>query len=200
MLVLEAVAAVERTPRHWREIGQTLARIHRVRGGRFGLKTDGYFGPLPQDNAAAADWPTFYAQRRLEPGLRLAMGSGHLPAELAREVQRLISRLPGLCGPEPVPTLLHGDAQQNNWISTEAGAVAIDPAVYYGHPEVDLAFLDIWQSVPDDVVEAYQDELPIDPGFRERRDLWRIWGYLAAVTVEGPSYLPRLSSAVRKYL
>jgi protein-ribulosamine 3-kinase len=200
MLVLEKVQAVERESLHWRQIGQTLARIHQIKGDRFGLETQGYFGPIPQDNTPLNDWPTFYAERRLWPGLRLAIESGNIPSAVARQVEKLIARLPELGGPEIVPSLLHGDAQQNNFISTEMGAVVIDPAVYYGNPEIDLAAIDYFQAVPDDVFDGYQDVLPIDPGFRERRDLWRVWGYLAAVAVEGSGYLGQLTEAVQKYL
>jgi protein-ribulosamine 3-kinase len=200
VLVLEAVQEVARAPRHWRQIGHTLARIHKIKGNRFGLETHGYFGPLYQDNAPMSDWPTFYVERRLLPGLRLAIDSGNMPRALMRNVETLISRVPQLCGPETAPSLLHGDAQQNNFISTEMGAVVIDPAVYYGNPEMDLAAIDYWQAVPDDVLDGYQDELTIDPGFWERRDLWRVWGYLAAVTVEGPGYLGKLAEAVKKYV
>jgi protein-ribulosamine 3-kinase len=200
VLVLEAVPAVERTPRRWRDIGQTLARIHKVKGDRFGLESHGYFGPLYQDNTPTRDWPTFYADHRLRPGLRLAIESGNIPSDVIQQVEKIISRLPELCGPEIVPSLLHGDAQQNNIISTATGAVVIDPAVYYGNPEMDLAFIDYFQAVPKDVFDGYREELPIDPGFWERRDLWRLWGYLAAVTVEGSSYLGKLTEAVQKYL
>jgi protein-ribulosamine 3-kinase len=200
ILVLETVPAVERGPRHWRQIGQTLARIHKIKGDQFGLETNGYFGPLYQDNTPTSDWPTFYMERRLSPGLRLAIDSGNMPPEVIRQVEILISRVPALCGSDIVPSLLHGDAQQNNFISTDRGAVVIDPAVYYGHPEMDLAYIDYFQPVPDDVFDGYQDELPIDPGFRERRDLWRIWGYLATVTVEGAGHLGKLTGAVQKYL
>jgi protein-ribulosamine 3-kinase len=201
ILVLEAVQEVQRAPRHWRQIGQTLARIHRNRWDRFGLERNGYIGPLYLDNTPMGDWPTFYAERRLQPYLRSATESGHLPPELIRQVEKLISRLPRLCGPEPAPTLLHGDAQSNNFISTDEGAVVIDPAVCYGHPEMDLAFIGVWlPAVPDDVYDGYRGEQPIDPGFWERRDLWRVWVYLAAVTVEGPSYLDRLTEAVEKYV
>jgi len=78
--------------------------------------------------------------------------------------------------------------------------VVIDPAVYYGHPEMDLASIDYFQAVPDDVLAGYQEELPIDPGFWERRDLWRVWGYLGCVAVEGSGYLGKLTEAVQKYL
>jgi protein-ribulosamine 3-kinase len=116
-----------------------------------------------------------------------------------RQVEKLISRLPELCDRDVVPTLLHGDAQQNNFISTENGAVVIDPAVHYGNPEMDLASVACYQPVPDDVFDGYRDELPIDPGFWERRNLWRVWGYLAAVAVEGQIHLGRLADAIQPY-
>ena len=90
-------------------------------------------------------------------------------------------------------------ATLNRTISSapKMGAVVIDPAIYYGNPEMDLAFIDYFQTVPDDVFDGYRDELPIDPGFWERRDLWRVWGYLAAVTVEGPVHLGKLTGALQ---
>ena len=78
--------------------------------------------------------------------------------------------------------------------------MVVDPAVYYGNPEVDLAHVDYFEDVPEDVFLAYEEIMPIDPGFRERRDLWRVPAYLAAVTVEGPDHLGKLMGAVRKYL
>ena len=65
---------------------------------------------------------------------------------------------------------------------------------------MDLAFVDYFQPVPDDVFDGYREVLPIDPRFPERRDLWRVWGYLAAVTVEGPVHLDKLSGVLRTYL
>jgi fructosamine-3-kinase len=65
---------------------------------------------------------------------------------------------------------------------------------------MDLAYMDYFQPVPGEVFEGYQELLPIDPDFWERRELWRIWGYLAAVTVEGAVYLGMLQRAVDCYL
>jgi fructosamine-3-kinase len=75
----------------------------------------------------ASVWPSFYAQRQILPNLRAAIDSGHLSPAVIRQVEPLLSRLPELCGPPHAPTLLHGPAQQNNFISTDEGAVVIDP-------------------------------------------------------------------------
>lgn len=200
LFVLEALQPVERGPLEWRQIGRTLARIHRLKSDYYGFHMDTYFGPLLQDNAPMDDWIPFYAKRRLRPHLRLAVDAGNVPSSVVAQAESVIDRLPELAGPETTPTLVHGDAQQNNFITTAEGAYVIDPAIYYGNREIDLAFVDYFQPVPDDVFEGYSEELPIPPGFSERRDLWRISGYLACVAVEGAACLDMLTGALQPYL
>ena len=200
LLLLEALPEIERGPAEWRDLGRTLARLYTVTGAACGLPTNNYFGPLPQDNTPLPDWPTFYTERRLLPNLRLAVDAGHLPAALQRQVERVITRLPELAGPPVTPSLLHGDAQQHNFVSTAAGTFVIDPAVHYGHPEYDLALLDYFAPMPPEVWAGYQELRPIDPGFPARRDLWRISAWLAVVAGGGPAWLPQLAAAVSPYV
>jgi fructosamine-3-kinase len=197
---MEAVQVVDRETQQWREIGRSLASIHQIKGDRCGFERQGYYGPLYQDNRPLPDWLSFYTERRLWPYFSAAINSGNLPASIIRQVDQLIARLPKLDIPECQPCLLHGDAQQNNFLSTPDGALVIDPAIYFGNPELDLAALDYFQPVPEDVFSAYQEIQPIEPGFGERRLLWRVAGYLAAVAVEGEGYLNMLSNAVQSYL
>ncbi|GAA2759081.1 fructosamine kinase family protein [Actinopolymorpha rutila] len=228
LLLLEAIPEVlpqARTAEQWRSIGRALATVHQVHGQRFGLaEFDGFFGPLRQDNrpvdtdsatdsgTGTGSWPDFYAERRVLPRLRQAVDSGHLSPDLARDVEHLVGRFPALCGPEPKPTLLHGDAQQNNFLTpdvdgttgTPAGAVLLDPAPSFGHPEVDLALVDYFSPVPEAVFDGYREITPIDPGFAQRRELWRVFAYLAVIAVDGSSafgrqFVDRLAAAVRRY-
>jgi fructosamine-3-kinase len=196
-----------RTPADWRSIGHTLAALHQVHAEQFGLELfDGYFGPLPQDNrrVASGTWADFYAERRVLPRLRSAVDSGHLPSDVASEVERIMGRLPAFCGPDPCPSLFHGDAQLNNFLSGAGGAIVIDAAPYFGHPELDLALIDQFETVPTSVVEAYQEVLTIDPEFADRRELWRMFSYLAIVAVAGESpfgqrFLRHLIEALHNY-
>lgn len=197
--------ADSRTPEDYAAIGRALAGLHQVRGETFGLaEFDGFFGPLPQCNrpVGSGRWADFYAERRVRPMLRLAVDSGHLPAELAAGVDRVMARLPARCGPEPAPALLHGDAQQNNFVSTADGAVVIDVAPYFGHPEADLALVECFSPAGPELLRAYAELAPLDPGFAGRRELWRLHLYLAAIAVDssyGSSFLARVAAVVRCY-
>jgi len=200
-------AADARSSEDYAAIGRALAGLHQARGERFGLaEFDGFFGSLRQSNRPVDSgcWADFYAERRLRPMLRSAVDSGYLPDELARAAERVAARLPSLCGPDPAPTLLHGDAQQNNFVSTADGAVPVDVAPYFGHPEYDLALLDYISPADPQWLRAYAELAPVDAGFAGRRELWRLHVYLAVIGVDGAnafgrSFLPRLAAALRQY-
>ena len=203
LLVLEAVVPIPRGRPEWRAMGRTLARIHSVKGEEYGFPTHNYWGSLRQDNTPHADWIDYYLERRLAPRLKAAVDGGHLPPPIAARVERLAARLADpssrLAGPPMPPTLLHGDAHHNNFISTVEGPYLIDPAVYYGHPEMDLAYIDFFAPVPGVFFEGYQEIAPIDGGFTARRDLWRLPAWLGLVEVGGPEYLAGLLGALRPY-
>lgn len=196
----------ERTLGDWQAIGHTLAALHQVHGDRFGLDEDGFFGPLHQDNrpVPSGAWAEFYGQRRLLPWLASAVDAGQVPTGHARQIEQIVGRLDILIGPEPLPTLLHGDAQHHNFVSTSAGAVVIDASPYFGHPEIDLALIDYFSPVPKELFTAYAEITPIDPGFAERRELWRLFAYLGVLTVDGSSswgrrFAGRLADTVHRY-
>ena len=197
LLIMEATRTVERGATQWRQIGRALARIHSVKANSFGFETYCYWGDLYQDNSPLNDWAEFYWKHRIAPRLTAAVDSGHLPPDLAIQVEKLRSRLPSLCGNQVSPSLLHGDAHQNNFLSTEKGPVLIDPAIYYGHPEIDLAFVDFFSPVSEQLFEGYKEIASIESGFAGRRELWRIPARLAMIEVAGPRQVHKLVTALR---
>jgi len=225
LLLTEALTerGAARGQEEYAAIGRALAGLHQARGTAFGLaefglaefglaQFNGFFGPVRQDNrpVEGGRWADFYAERRLRPMLRFAVDSGQLPDELARGAERVAAGLPSLCGPDPAPALLHGDAQQNNFVVVADGAVLIERAVlvdvapYFGHPEYDLALVDYIAPADPALLRAYRELAPLDPGFAGRRELWRLHVYLAVIGVDGAnafgrSFLPRLAAAVRQY-
>lgn len=208
VLILEAVEVQEKQDHHWRQIGRALAQIHQAKGRLFGLEVHSYWGSLRLENTQHEDWVEFFRSRRLLPRLEAAFNSGNLPKEIIPLVEKVSLRLPDLCGPAVVPTLLHGDAHYNNILSTSNGPVFIDPTIYYGHPEIDLASMDFFElafagffpPIPESFWQGYQEISVIDPGFVGRRDLWRLPAWLAMVELDGPKHVDFLKQALRNYV
>lgn len=209
VLALEAVterAPTDRSRADWRSIGTALGSLHATTRTTFGFELDGSFGPLPQVNTPVDtnQWSDFVRLRRVEPFLDAALRSGNLPDGFMTRVHAVTERLHELSGPDPVPTLLHGDAQQNNYLSTDEGALFVDASPFFGHPENDLAMVDVFEPVPSDVFDAYRERRDIDPGFMQRRELWRIPIYLAVIAVDvsnpfGRTFIGRLDEALRTF-
>jgi protein-ribulosamine 3-kinase len=196
VLVMEAVDVVDRDAAAWREAGRALARIHGVKGTHFGFDTDSYWGDFRQDNRPLEDWHAYFWQRWIEPRVRDLVDAERLPDDLVRRLEKVGARAEALCGPRVEPSLLHGDAHQNNILSTPAGPVFIDPNVHYGHPELDLAFVDYFQPVPAELFEGYEEMLPIAADFAERREFWRLPFSLAMLEVEGDAHLDALGAVL----
>jgi len=199
-LALEWIAPGRPAPDHDERLGRGLAALHGHGAEGFGHDADNLIGPLPQPNAREPDWPTFYAEHRILPFARAAREEGRLPSILARRLESLARRLPDLCGPAEPPARLHGDLWSGNAIVDADGApVLVDPAVYGGHREIDLAMMRLFGGFATRVFDAYREAHPPAPGEEERRALWQVYPLLVHVRLFGGGYLGRLERAVAAY-
>src|SRR5690606_35946578 len=145
-LALEYLAP-GRSADHEVALGRGLAALHRHGAPAFGLDHDNFLATLEQDNTPTDDWASFYIPRRLDPQVRLAVDAGVAPRSWVAAFDRLYARMDELAGPPEPPARLHGDLWSGNLHADERGApVLIDPAVYGGHREVDLAMLQLFGS------------------------------------------------------
>jgi fructosamine-3-kinase len=197
-LVLEHLESGRRRPDFDEHLGRGLAVLHRFGAPGFGLDHDNFIGRLPQANATAPTWPDFYRERRLEPQLRLAQEAGLCPPSLARGFEQLFAVLEDRVGPPEPPARLHGDLWGGNLMVDDAGAPClIDPAVYAGHREVDLAMMQLFGGFSPRFFSAYQEAWPLAPGYEERVPLYQLYFLMVHVNLFGRSYLAQAEHALR---
>jgi fructosamine-3-kinase len=203
LLVLEWVDTGRPAADFDRVFGEQLAGVHRVTGPSFGLDHD---GPVPaslrlaHDDTPAPTWPEFYGRRRLEPLVRHNLDHGRLPPESRAEFDRLIARLPELCGPAEPPTLLHGDLWAGNCISDDRGRpVLVDPHVHFGHREIDLAMMRLFGGFGAGVFAAYAEAHPLADGHADRVPLYQLHPLLNHVALFGTGYTAATLDALRRY-
>lgn len=203
-LVLELLEPGEPCADFDERLGRGLAALHRSGAkigelglGEFGLDHDNYIGSLPQPNAGMASWPSFYRARRLEP--MLIRAGALIDGELWRRFDALFDRLDALCGPPEPPARLHGDLWAGNLHRDADGVpVLIDPAVYAGHREVDLAMMRLFGGFSARVFAAYEEAWPLADGWQRRVDLHQLYPLLVHVVLFGAGYLRQLDAALRR--
>jgi fructosamine-3-kinase len=182
-------------------LGRGLAAQHRTTAETFGLDHDNFCGSNAQINTPTDDWVTFFGERRLGYQMELVRSRGRLPGRRGDRLENLIAQLGNWLPSHPPASLLHGDLWGGNWLVTAMGEPAlIDPAVYYGHREADLAFTELFGGFPAAFYQAYQSAWPLDPGYEERKPLYNLYHLLNHLNLFGESYGGGVDSILQRYV
>ncbi len=199
-LILEYVDTQPRNSTTDVNLGKVLADLHSTAGEYFGWPRDNYIGSLPQANNGSGSWCEFVWTQRIEPLLRLCRDRKLSPFEWRREWRELESVLSPLLPDRdfPTPYLLHGDLWSGNVLADEHGyPVLIDPAVYWGDPEVDLAMMELFGEFNRECFESYSEVSKISDAYHHfRRELYQLYPLLVHVILFGDVYAAQLNAAL----
>ena len=188
-------AAAKNAARH-------IANLHAVqpKGSRpfFGFNKDTYIGPLPQQNKPSDNWCNFFKERRLIAMATSCARTGRLPQALMARIENLAAQLDDFLPARPVSSLLHGDLWAGNILMDEDQIAGfIDPAISYGHNEMDLAFIDLMGGFDPVFFGAYNELMPIDDAFfKNRKAVYQIWPLLVHVRLFGGDYVNQVDKIV----
>ncbi len=172
------------------DAGRALARLHNVCAEQYGFDRDVAIGPLPQPNGWMDDWPGFFAERRIAYMTGLCRDANVIDQAMAMRLDGFAQKLAALLPVAPQASLLHGDFWSGNVLRASGRATGfIDPALYYGHGEVDLAFAGMFGGIGEPFYVAYGEIRPRQEGWEERRAIYRLWPALVHVRLFGASYL-----------
>ncbi len=199
LLVMDWIPAATPTDASYRTFGGKLAELHLFPCKTFGLEYDNLLAGLPQPNAITSSWAEFYATRRIEVQLRHAADAGYIErGALRKHFDRLMNRMPDLVTPEETPSRLHGDLWSGNMMCAEDGTpYVIDPAVYGGSREVDLAMMRLFGGFSAACFSEYANAFPLWDGHQERVPLYQLYPLLVHVNLFGGSYMPQTLDKLR---
>lgn len=198
-LVLEYISPGHQEPDAYDRFGEMLAKLHRNISATFGLDHDNYMGSLPQRNTPHNTWNSFFISERLLPQLRIARDEGSLSVSDSRAFDNLIKRLPEIIPEEP-PALVHGDLWSGNYLSGRGNRTwLIDPAVAYGHREVDIAMSKLFGGFPERFYSAYHHHFPLQPGWEQRLEIFQLYPLLIHVNLFGGGYGNSVRRTLEKF-
>ena len=184
---------------NWGDFGEKLAQLHQIEGKHFGLDHDNYIGSLMQVNEQCNEWSDFYTNHRLLALTAKARDQGVFERKHCLCVEKLCQKLNELI-PACDPSLIHGDLWLGNLLADKSGQpVLIDPAVYYGHPEMDWAMLSLFGNYPEEAMRSYQNIKPLEKGLGGRIDIYQLYPLLVHLILFGRGYLSGILSTLKKY-
>lgn len=167
----------------------------------FGFDGDTLIGGLRQPNPWTKSWRTFFRDQRLLYMAREAVLAEKLPPGAMRRIEKLADRLERWIEEPEAPSLLHGDMWAGNVLVSQGRITGfVDPAIYYGDSEIELAFSTLFGTFGDPFFARYDELRPLKPGFfEERRDLYNLYPLLVHVRLFGGGYVSRVESALNKF-
>jgi protein-ribulosamine 3-kinase len=180
------------------KLGTLLAKMHRVEQTHFGWGMDNCIGATPQPNPKSDNWAEFYKNHRLSHQFNLAAQKGrHFEGanDLLDQIDSFFATY------QPHPSLLHGDLWGGNASYDSTGMPFVfDPASYYGDRETDLAFTYMFGGFTSAFYQAYEQEYPLESGFKIRKTLYNLYHELNHFNLFGGGYASSAQSSINELL
>ena len=198
-LLMEYISGRPQIREFWETFASELAAMHNTDAGEyFGFTSDNWIGAGRQINTPHKEWITFFRECRLRPQFQAARD--YFSSEDRKRINSLLSKLDRYLIEPAKPSLLHGDLWAGNMITGNDGkGWLIDPAVYYGHPEADIAMTQLFGGYSHRFYAAYRQITDMEPGYEDRRDLYNLYHLLNHLNLFGSGYLGSVQRILRQY-
>lgn len=198
-LILEHIENGTPGRNFWNEFGTKLSDLHSNTSDYFGLDHDNYIGSLIQSNRVHPDFFSFFISERIEPQLKEARDKGAFNLSETRHFDSLFKTLPNLI-PYEKPALIHGDLWNGNYmVSANGSPCLIDPAVYYGHREADIAMTKLFGGFQPEFYHAYNQAWPMGKDWQKRLDIFNLYPLLVHVNLFGGGYAQQVLQIIRQF-
>lgn len=205
-ILLEFITSGKQTKTFFEDFGRKFAAMHKHYSDCYGFYEDNYIGSNPQlnfaDNDEKNNWIKFYFNKRLEYQIKLAEKNSYLTPELNKAFISLANKIDSVFEGHIVkPSLLHGDLWSGNYMIDKNGeACLIDPAVYYGDREADLAMTKLFGGFGYEFYQAYNEAYPLDAGYEFRENIYKLYHVLNHLNLFGTGYYHQALGLIKFYL
>jgi fructosamine-3-kinase len=198
-LILEYIPQGPVDQQFWENFGQGLAKQHSITRPTFGFDADNYIASLTQSNSPLQNWAEFLINERLIPQVKLAVDEGIITGSESKQFERFYSEANSLW-PNEKPALLHGDLWSGNYIKgTQNKPYLIDPAVYYGHREMDMGMMLLFGGFDPLLFSIYDETFALEQGWKGRIQYNQLYPLLVHLNLFGRTYFSQIHAIVKQF-
>jgi len=196
-LVMELIEPGIMKQDFWEVFAEGLASLHKRTSNQFGLEYNNYIGSLVQKNDLKSDWLTFFVENRLQDQVKMAFDKGLVDLVMLSNFDKLYKKLNSIL-PVESPSLIHGDLWSGNFMVGKNGEpVIMDPAVYFGHREMDIAMMHLFGGFDRKLFETYNELYPLERGWEKRIEICNLYPLLVHVNLFGGGYVSRVKGVLK---
>ena len=205
-ILLELIDSSGKVKNFSEDFGRKFALLHKFNNENYGFYENNFIGSNPQLNIPENDenksWTHFYFNRRILYQYHLTEKLGNSTSELKKAISLLENKIDSIVTDNgEKPSLLHGDLWGGNYMVDKNGlACLIDPAVYYGNREADLAMTKLFGGFDSKFYHAYNEEYPLPDGYNYRENIYKLYHVLNHLNLFGSGYYSQAISLIRYYL
>ncbi|WP_262915202.1 fructosamine kinase family protein [Niabella ginsengisoli] len=96
--------------------------------------------------------------------------------------------------------MLHGDLWGGNYIIANDGqASLIDPAVYFGHREMDIGMTQLFGGFSPDFYSGYNEIFPLESGWQKRIIYTQLYPLLVHAVLFGGHYVHNVRNTISRF-
>ncbi len=198
-LLLRYIKSSIKIESFWKDFAIKLAILHKQKAAKFGFEFDNFIGSLHQSNNLLENWCDFFIEERLFPMIKLGRDDNKVSTSLIKKFESFFYKIDEIF-PKETPSLLHGDLWNGNFMINENGeACLIDPAIYYGFREMDIAMSKLFGGFDNTFYDAYNDFFPMEMGWETRLDYCNLYPLLVHVNLFGGGYINSVERILSKF-
>ena len=180
-------------------LSKEILKIHSINNKNYGFEFDSQIGGLKQNNTYNSNWINFFGEQRLNMIFELINKTDSMPKDTNKLIEKLLRNLEERIPKNPKPSLLHGDLWGGNILfHNNKFAGFIDPGIYFGHNELELAYLTWFKYVDDTFLNIYSDTISLHDDYLEYEPIYQIYFSLLNVFLWNRDYIADVNRLLNK--
>ena len=180
-------------------LAEDISKIHQNTNNRYGFQFDAQIGALKQTNEFIDNWVIFFRDKRLNSIFELINNDNPMASHINQRMDKLLKNLHNFIPNNPIPRLLHGDLCAGNILYNNGKLVGlIDPGIFFGHNELEIAYLTWFNFVNEKFIKIYSNIISIEKEYFEYEPIYQLYYCLLNVHLWDRMYIKDVEKLLNK--